>query len=158
MRLVVVESPLAGDVERNLAYLRLAMKHCLLQDEAPFASHDSYPRVLNDHLPGERALGMAAGFAWGDVAQLTAVYADFGVSGGMVAGIARAHASGRPVEERRLFVWCCELPWVVGGTEPLLVAHGAERRLVGAQAPLLGACRQCRERLPALPAPRRVLP
>ena len=39
MRLVVVESPYAGDVEANLAYLRRAMRDCLLRGEAPFASH-----------------------------------------------------------------------------------------------------------------------
>lgn len=44
MKLVVVESPYAGDVERNLRYLRAAMADCLARGEAPFASHGLYPK------------------------------------------------------------------------------------------------------------------
>lgn len=43
MKLVVIESPYAGDVERNLRYVRAAMRDCLLRGEAPFASHALYP-------------------------------------------------------------------------------------------------------------------
>ncbi len=43
MRRVVIESPYAGDVERNLRYLRLAMADCLERGEAPYASHALYP-------------------------------------------------------------------------------------------------------------------
>jgi hypothetical protein len=80
------------------------MKDCIGRGEAPYASHGLYiqPGVLDDHDPVERALGMQAGFAWGDVGELVAVYLDLGCSPGMTAGIERAALRGAPVEERRL--------------------------------------------------------
>ena len=65
MRLVIVESPYAGDVEENVRYARACLADCLARGEAPFASHLLYtqPGVLDDDVPGERALGIAAGFA-----------------------------------------------------------------------------------------------
>ena len=104
MRLVVIESPFAGDVERNLRYVRACMADCFRRGEAGFASHALYtqPGVLDDTIPDERKLGMEAGFAWGEVAHLTAVYEDLGVSPGMAAGVARAHFAGRPVVWRSL--------------------------------------------------------
>lgn len=64
---VVVESPYAGDVERNLRYLRAALRDCLLRGEAPYASHAIYtqPGVLDDDIPSERTRGIHAGLAWG---------------------------------------------------------------------------------------------
>lgn len=105
MRLVVVETPYAGDVERNTDYARLCLHDCLLRGEAPFASHLLYtqPNVLDDDIPDERKLGITAGFAWGDVAEATVIYTDYGISNGMREGIKRAEASGRPVEYRQLF-------------------------------------------------------
>lgn len=107
MRLVILESPFAGDVPRNLAYARACMSDCLARGEAPYASHLLYtqPGVLDDTKPDERALGMAAGFAWGERADATVVYTDLGTSSGMVAGIERAQAAGRSVEMRTLMGW-----------------------------------------------------
>ena len=104
MRLVVVESPYAGDIDRNLRYVRAAMRDCLHRGEAPYASHALYtqPGVLVDDLPGERTLGIEAGLAWGARADATVVYEDFGISGGMALGVERAVAQGRAVEYRRL--------------------------------------------------------
>lgn len=111
MRLVVVESPYAGDVERNLRYLRAAMADSLARGEAPYASHGLYtqPGVLRDGVPAERRLGIEAGFAWGERADLVAVYDDLGVTPGMLAGIARAEARGTPVERRQVPGWDREL-------------------------------------------------
>ncbi len=105
--LVVIESPFAGDVERNVRYARAAMRDCLLRGEAPFASHLIYtqPGVLDDLVPDERRLGIEAGLVWGAKAALTAVYTDLGISAGMELGIARAHVMGRPVEMRTLKGW-----------------------------------------------------
>lgn len=102
MRLVILESPYAGNVERSVTYARRAMADCLHRGEAPLASHLLYtqPGVLRDEVPGERALGIGAGLAWGRVADATVVYADLGISPGMKQGIARAEAEGRPVEVR----------------------------------------------------------
>lgn len=104
MRRVVIESPLAGNVERNTRYARAALLDCLRRGESPMASHLLYPQVLDDTVAEDRALGIAAGFAWRHVAQATVVYVDLGISGGMRAGIADAEGCGCPIEYRRLGV------------------------------------------------------
>lgn len=104
MKLVLVESPFAGDVDRNLRYLRAAMRDCLMRGEAPFASHALYtqPGVLDDGKPEERTLGIEAGLLWGAKADATVVYVDLGISPGMEQGIARANSEGRTVVYRWL--------------------------------------------------------
>lgn len=79
MRRVILESPYAGDVERNLA------------------------GVLDDNKSEERKLGIEAGLAWGSLAEATVVYTDRGISGGMKFGIERAGKESRPVEYRKLY-------------------------------------------------------
>lgn len=107
MRLVIIESPYAGDVDRNLRYVRACMADCLARGESPYASHALYtqPGVLDDTVPEERALGIAAGFAWRAVADATIVYTDLGWSTGMRAGVADAVAACRPVECRTIEGW-----------------------------------------------------
>lgn len=102
MRLVIVESPYAGDVAENERYARACLADCLRRGEAPLASHLLYtqPGVLRDDVLGERALGIAAGFAWAAKADATVVYHDRGVTPGMIKGIEHAESSGRPVEYR----------------------------------------------------------
>ena len=104
MKLVIIESPYAGDVERNLRYLRACMKDCLLRGEAPFASHALYtqPGVLDDDNPNDRQLGITAGLAWGARADITVVYDDLGISRGMAFGIAAAKVARRPISYRKL--------------------------------------------------------
>jgi hypothetical protein len=104
MRRVIIESPFAGDVKRNLRYLRACMRDCLLRGEAPFASHALYtqPGVLDDDRPEDRTLGINAGFVWRDSADCTLFYTDLGVSRGMELGIEDATAKGRPFEYRSL--------------------------------------------------------
>jgi len=104
MRRVIVESPYAGDVDRNVDYARRCLHDCLMRGEAPFASHLLYtqPNVLDDDVPEERQLGILAGFAWRSAAEATVVYTDYGISGGMQEGIDQAEAEGRPVEYRTL--------------------------------------------------------
>jgi hypothetical protein len=115
MRLVVVESPCAGDTDRNLRYARACLADCLRRGEAPFASHVLYaqPGVLDDAKPEQRRLGMWAGFSWADRADAIVVYEDLGISPGMQAGIRRAALRGCPIEKRRLGVdweWARENP------------------------------------------------
>lgn len=107
MRRVVIESPYAGDVERNLRYLRACMRDCLLRGEAPFASHGLYTQlgVLDDTVPSEREHGIHAGFAWRHVSEATVVYTDLGITQGMEYGIAHAVGGQRPVEYRTLPGW-----------------------------------------------------
>lgn len=107
MKLVVIESPLAGDVVRNVAYAKAAMRDCLARSESPYASHLLFAQdgILDDTVPSERERGISAGLAWGAKADLTAVYVDLNVSAGMKRGIERAEAEGRPVEYRRIEGW-----------------------------------------------------
>ena len=104
MNIVVIESPYAGDVSKNLTYLRAALKDCLTRREAPFASHGLYTQdgVLDDSNPEERELGMAAGFAFRPSATKTVVYCDHGITPGMWQGIAHAQSLGQEVEFRWL--------------------------------------------------------
>lgn len=104
MRLVIIESPYAGDVEANVAYARRCVRDSLSRGEAPIASHLLYtqPGVLDDDDPKERAWGIDAGLAWRDVAQASIVYTDRGISRGMTYGIERAEQAGVPVEYRSL--------------------------------------------------------
>lgn len=101
---VILETPYAGDIEGNIAYLRACMRDCLLRGEAPFASHGLYtqPGVLRDEVPEEREHGIQAGFAWRSVASKTVVYTDRGISRGMQYGIDHAEKLGHVVEYRRL--------------------------------------------------------
>lgn len=104
MKRIIIESPYAGDTEANIEYAREALADSLHRGEAPIASHLLYtqPGVLDDALREERALGMRAGFAWHEVADLAAVYVDLGISGGMRDGMRVAEAAGLPIEMRRI--------------------------------------------------------
>jgi hypothetical protein len=103
-RLVIVESPFAGDVRRNLRYLRACLRDSLLRGEAPYASHAIYtqPGVLNDDDPEDRKLGMSAGFAYRDAVDVSIVYTDLGITPGMQAGIEDSAMKGRTTEYRSL--------------------------------------------------------
>lgn len=104
---VIIESPFAGATkrarERNGSYLQLAIADSLGRGEAPFASHGFYTHYLDDNDAEERALGIAAGQAWMEAAELVAVYEDIGMSPGMEAGIAAATALGIRVEFRSIY-------------------------------------------------------
>lgn len=104
LRLVVLESPYAGDVDGNVSYARRALHDCLLRGEAPIASHLllTQPSVLDDNDPAERAQGINAGHAWISVADAVVVYVDRGISSGMEAGINVAKFTGIPIEYRKL--------------------------------------------------------
>lgn len=103
-RLVILESPYAGDVEANVDYARACVRDSLLRGEAPIASHLLYtqPGILDDTVPAERQQGIDAGLAWRAVAHASVVYTDRGISRGMEYGIAAAKAAGIPVEYRSL--------------------------------------------------------
>jgi hypothetical protein len=102
MRRVILESPYAGDVERNLEYARACIRDSLMRGEAPLASHCLYtqPGILDDANPRERAHGINAGHAWLSEAQAMVVYSDYGISKGMEAGISCAKFYGVPIEYR----------------------------------------------------------
>ena len=99
MKLVIIESPFAGNVQENILYARMAVRDSLLKGEAPIASHLLYTQegILNDDIKEERQHGIDAGLAWGSVATETIVYIDKGISRGMEYGIQRAINDGRKV-------------------------------------------------------------
>jgi predicted phosphoribosyltransferase len=106
MRLVILESPYAGDIEENIKYARAAVRDSLLRGEAPIASHLLYTQegVLDDSKETERRHGINAGLAWRRVADASVVYVDRGISTGMQYGIAAALEAGVPVEYRKILV------------------------------------------------------
>jgi hypothetical protein len=104
MKLIIIESPFAGDVNANILYARRAVRDSLLRGEAPIASHLLYTQdgILDDNVPTERQHGIEAGLAWRHVSTKTVVYADLGISKGMEYGIAAAKTAGKDVEYRYL--------------------------------------------------------
>jgi hypothetical protein len=104
MRLVILESPFAGDEQANIDYARLCVRDSLMRGEAPIASHLLYtqPSILDDTAPEERQWGIVAGLAWVEVAHASVVYEDFGISDGMHYGINAAEVAGLPVEFRKI--------------------------------------------------------
>ena len=101
MKKVILESPYAGNIKRNVAYAEMCLKDSLNRGEAPLASHLLYPRVLNDKKKKERRMGIDAGLAWMKCADLHVFYIDFGYSEGML--YAKAH-SNLKIEERRIML------------------------------------------------------
>lgn len=104
MRLVILESPFAGDILANVEYARECVRDSLLRGEAPLASHLLYtqPGILNDNDRNERAHGINAGHAWMHLAAAVVVYVDRGISGGMEAGMRLARFHHIPIEMRSL--------------------------------------------------------
>ena len=99
---VIIESPYAGDVKRNVEYALLCMKDSFKRGEFPFASHLLYTQCLDDNITFERNLGIAAGLEWGRCAEKTVVYIDHGISKGMEYGIKNAIKNDRPIEYREI--------------------------------------------------------
>jgi hypothetical protein len=104
MKLVIIESPYAGDIDANVEYARACMRDSLNRGEAPIASHLLYtqPGILRDEVPEEREWGINAGFAWRRVADLAVFYVDRNWSGGMVAARKLYREEGFPYEVRNL--------------------------------------------------------
>lgn len=102
--LVQIESPFAGDFERNILYARRAIRDSLMRGEAPFASHLLYtqPGVLDDTIPEQRRLGINAGHVFLAVMDRVAVYDDYGISRGMEEGIRLAEQLGLLIDFRRI--------------------------------------------------------
>lgn len=126
MKLVILESPYAGNVEANILYAREAVRDSLQRGEAPIASHLLYtqPGILDDNVPAERQWGIDAGLAWRKVAEGTVAYLDNGMSNGMRYGIKAALEAGKDVQIRLLYPeprdWkliCADMEWEAGVNE-----------------------------------------
>ncbi len=105
MKLVILESPYAGNIVENIKYARLCIRDSLLKGEAPIASHLLYTQesILNDNLENERMHGINAGLSWLKVADLHVCYIDKGISKGMAYGIEAAKKFGLQTEYRKLY-------------------------------------------------------
>ena len=102
---VVLESPYAGDVERNVKYARECVRDSLSRGEAPIASHLLYTQegVLDDDIPEERSWGIEAGLVWKSVADKHVFYTDYGISKGMEYALQYASENNIPIEMRNLY-------------------------------------------------------
>lgn len=138
MKRVIIESPYAGhgdsDYERRLAtrvnitYARACVRDSVIRGEAPIASHLLFTQagILNDDIPAERELGIAAGLAWREVADLSVFYTDRGWSRGMLAALDSLGPAVNRTEIRALFG---PIQWPParndGSARTLLVHEGA---------------------------------
>ena len=103
LRRVILESPYAGDIERNVEYVKRALLDSLIHyGEAPFASHLLYTQVLEDLGYEQRALGFKCNYSWYEVAEACIIYTDYGISSGMRSGMRFASSRGLPLEERTI--------------------------------------------------------
>lgn len=107
MKRVVIESPLNAPtregIEGNKVYARMCVMDSLRRGEAPYASHllfDHPHGLLDDLVADQRELGLTAGLAWGESADLIAVYTDRGISNGMKRGIEHWQELGKKIEYR----------------------------------------------------------
>jgi len=99
---VCLESPLRGEVATNLLYADCCLFDSLTRDEAPFAGHMLYPRVLDDTQLYDRERGINAHLAWLRKCDLVAVYLDRGMSHGMAEAVELAQRLHIRVVERKL--------------------------------------------------------
>lgn len=101
---VIIESPYAGFVERNIIYARACVRDSLSRGEAPIASHLLYTQtgILNDEIPSERLWGINAGLAWKEVAEKHVFYIDYGYSKGMLYAKEYATTNNIEIEERKI--------------------------------------------------------
>lgn len=104
MKRVILESPFAGEVERNIDYARKCIRHSLTLGEAPIASHLLYTQenILNDDIEEERMWGINAGLVWKEVADLQVFYIDYGYSKGMLYAKEYAVKNNIKIEERKI--------------------------------------------------------
>ena len=106
MKLVIIESPFAGNIKENIKYAKLCVRNSLLKGESPIASHLLYTQegILNDDIPDERKLGIDAGLAWKRVANIHAFYIDKGISQGMKYAMKYSTQNNIPIEFRSILL------------------------------------------------------
>lgn len=100
--LTIIESPFAGDRERNDLYLKRAILDSVNRGEIPFASHGFYTHFLDDADPVQRALGIELGYAFWEFADKLVFYTDYGISSGMDAAITQSVHRMKRIEMRRI--------------------------------------------------------
>jgi hypothetical protein len=101
-RVVIVESPFAGEIEANRRYTIEACADCFRRGETPFASHLLYPQILDELKSDDREKGINAGYAFWRLAHAIVFYVDRGWSPGMLRAKERAEHIGYPWGERKI--------------------------------------------------------
>lgn len=102
MKLVIIESPYAGDKIQNVGYAKECLLDSLMRGEAPFASHLLYTQVLDDDVLSERTLGISAGLEFKKVIKTSVFYTDFGMSTGMLLALSIAEKNGNEILFREI--------------------------------------------------------
>jgi len=99
---VTIESPYAGEIDRNNAYLDMCILDCIHRGETPYASHRMLTSALDDDKKEERELGIKAGLAMSRIMDKRVFYTDLGFSSGMEKARAHYEIEGLSFEERSL--------------------------------------------------------
>lgn len=102
MKLVIIESPFQGNIDRNINYAFACVRDSVLRGESPYASHLMLPGALNEEDINERSLGIQCGYAWWRAASTIAFYTDLGWSQGMLLAYSRARTQNITIEERSI--------------------------------------------------------
>lgn len=106
MNRVIIESPWRPTPYHSQAqhalYLNFCIEDSLTKGEAPFASHLLYTPFLDDDDVLARGKGIKAGYVWGELADLVAVYSDLGVSAGMKQALDHYAFENKIIEWRTL--------------------------------------------------------
>jgi len=105
MNRIILESPYAGDIKRNIDYARECVRHSLSLGEASIASHLLYTQegILDDSVPEERMWGINAGLAWKEIADKQVFYIDYGMSKGMEYALEYAVKNNIEIEFREIY-------------------------------------------------------
>lgn len=115
MKTVIIESPYAGDIDKNIDYAWKCVRDSCSRGEAPFASHLLYTVAVDKQKYAQEALGttddehwisreegLKRCEAWRSVAHKTVFYIDLGYSSGMIRAKEHALKMGQEIEERKI--------------------------------------------------------
>jgi hypothetical protein len=115
MKTVLIESPYAGDIDKNIDYAWKCVRDSCSRGEAPFASHLLYTVAVDKEKYAQETLGKSDDShwisreeglkrceAWRKVADKTVFYIDLGYSSGMIRAKEHALQIGQEIEERTI--------------------------------------------------------
>lgn len=95
---VCIESPLAGDFARNIAYARSCLRFCVENEVSAYASHLLLTQVYNDLDPEQREAGISYGLSLGNRLDERWYFID--LDGGVFsAGMKRAAMQAPPMQK-----------------------------------------------------------
>lgn len=110
MKTCVIESPYAGDIEANEAYLEKCIRWCATRGYAPYASHKMMTIALDDDNPEERTLGINCGLAFRRLVDERLFFIDRGWSREMNHARDLYEAEDLPFQVLSIADWQTSLP------------------------------------------------